>query len=174
LALPLDPRSEHASIDYAGRVFLVRACRELDCQEEVMRWFFLALSLLCGEAEAQSSVQLVPPGQTLTHTVCGSAVSSCVLKSTPGNLYGVYADCSAACWLMLFNSTAAPSNGSTTAGIAANNMFDCIDIQAGSSKSLSYAVYPIALSTGITVAISSTACDTLTLSAVGFIHGSVK
>jgi len=138
-----------------------------------MRVFIMLAALLwCGLAAAQQQVRLTPPNQTLLHNVCGSAVSSCVLKAGPGNLYGVYAECTAACWMMIFNSATAPSNGATTAGLASGNMVDCIDIAANSSKSLSYAVYPIALSAGITVVISSTACATLTLSTVGFIHGS--
>lgn len=111
----------------------------------------------------------------LTPVVCGSAVSSCVLKASAGNLYSAYAECTAACWLMVFNSTSAPSNGSTTAGVASGNMVECIDISAGSSKSIAFAgMPPEVYSVGITAAISSTACATLTLSTVAFVKGSVK
>lgn len=107
--------------------------------------------------------------------VCGSAVSSCVLKNASGFLYGVYANCTAACWLMVFNATSAPSNGATTAGIAAGNMVECIPIGAGSVGGVNYGSGPPAsYSTGITATISSTACSTLTLNAVGFIHGTVR
>lgn len=107
--------------------------------------------------------------------VCGSAVSSCVLKNASGFLYGVYANCTAACWLMVFNATSAPSNGATTAGIAAGNMVECIPIGAGSVGGVNYGSGPpSAYSTGITATISSTACSTLTLSTVGFIHGTVR
>ncbi len=109
-----------------------------------------------------------------TKVVCGSAVSSCVLKNATGNLYGVYADCTAACWLMVFNATSAPSNGATTAGVSSGNMVECIDISAGSSKSLSYNVFPANYTVGITAAISSTACATLTLATTGFVSGLVK
>jgi hypothetical protein len=111
----------------------------------------------------------------ITPVVCGSAVSSCVLKATPGNLYSVYADCTAACWLQVFNAVAAPVNGATTAGVAANNMVECISIAAGGIGGISYGSGPPAVySTGITVAVSSTSCATLTLSTVGFIHGLIQ
>lgn len=110
----------------------------------------------------------------LTHIVCGSAASSCVLKAAAGNFYGVYAECSAACWLMVFNAISAPSNGSTTAGTASGNMVECIAIPAGDQRSLNYPTFPIALSVGITAAISSTTCATLTLATTGFIHGTVQ
>jgi len=107
--------------------------------------------------------------------VCGSAVSSCVLKASSGNLYSVYAECSAACWLMVFNKISAPSNGATTAGIAANGMQECIAISANAQGSISYIGGPPSqYSTGITAAISSTGCATLTLATTGFIHGVVR
>lgn len=128
------------------------------------------LALVSTGASPQGTVRIV------TQNTCGSAVSSCVLKNTPGNLFTVYAECTAACWLMVFNSVAAPSNGSTTAGPGntSGNMVECFDIAAGGSKSLSYMPYASAYSVGITAAISSTACATLTLSTVGFISGSVQ
>lgn len=107
--------------------------------------------------------------------VGGSAASSQVLKSTPGNLYSAYATCTAACWLMVFNATAAPSNGATTAGTGSGNLQDCIPIASGGLGTLNYAPGPPeAFSVGITATISSTACATLTLSTVGFIHGVVQ
>lgn len=134
----------------------------------------LVLLLGCGFAEAQTSTRLVPPAQTLVQGTCGSAVSGCVLSAKPTNFYGVYAECTAACWLMVFNSVAVPSNGATTAGIAANNMTECVDIPSGPGvRSITYPTYPVAYDTGVSVAISSTACATLTLSTVGFIKGTV-
>lgn len=112
---------------------------------------------------------------TIPPVVCGSAVSSCVLKASGGYLYGVYAECSAACWLMVFNKTSAPSNGSTTAGIAANGMQECIAIPAAGVGSINYLPGPPSVfSTGITAVISSTTCATLTLATTGFIHGVVR
>jgi hypothetical protein len=111
----------------------------------------------------------------ITPVVGGSAASSLVLKATPGNLYSVYAECTSACWLMVFNAVTAPSNGATTAGVASGNLVECVDIPANGSRSLSYLPGPPAVfSVGITAAISSTACATLTLSTVGFIHGMIQ
>lgn len=112
--------------------------------------------------------------QALTDVVCGSGVSSCVLKASAGNFYGAYAECSAACWLMVFNATSAPSNGSTTAGKGSGNLVDCIAIPAGDQRSITYPTFPVALSVGITAAISSTTCATLTLATTGFVHGTVQ
>lgn len=133
-----------------------------------------ALLLGTAAASAQATVQLAPPGQTPNSQVCGSAVSSCVLKASSGNLFGVYANCTSACWVMVFNAIALPSNGATTAGTASGNLSDCFEVAAGSSKSLFYVPYPKAFSVGMTVAISSTACATLTASSVGFVSGVYK
>lgn len=134
---------------------------------------FAALLFSCNLAFAQATTRLAPGGGGLTHVACGSAVSSCVLKASAGQFYGVYANCTSACWVMLFNATSAPSNGATTAGNASGNLVECFEVAAGASKSLVYSPYPIAFSVGITAAISSTACASLTLSTVGFVSGSV-
>ncbi len=115
------------------------------------------------------------PSSGITPIVGGSAISSLVLKNTPGNLYSAYAVCTSACWLMVFNATSAPSNGATTAGNAASDLVECVPIGAGSIGGVNYGLGPPAVySTGITAVISSTACSTLTLSTVGFIHGTVQ
>jgi len=120
----------------------------------------------------------IPPapagsGNVLTGNSCGSAADNCVLKASAGNLYGVYAECTSACWLMVFNATAKPANGATTAGNASGNLVECIDVAANSSRSLTYPVFPRAFTVGIVAVVSSTACATLTASAVGFISGTV-
>ncbi len=145
-----------------------------------MRYLLILLLLLPFSAEAQplNSVAIAgsaSPGLGITPVVGGSAASSLVLKASPGNLYSVYAECSAACWLMVFNSVSAPSNASTTAGVASGNMVECIPISAGGAGSINYAPGPPAVySVGITAAISSTTCATLTLATTGFIHGMVQ
>lgn len=125
-----------------------------------------------------NGVAIAPSSATgvgIAPVVAGSAASSSVLKASPGNLYGVYATCTSACWLMVFNAVAAPSNGSTTAGIASGGLQECIPIGATGVGSISYGSGPPEVfSVGITAAISSTACTTLTLSTVGYIHGSVQ
>jgi hypothetical protein len=130
----------------------------------------------CTPVTATAPLPVTPDASTaLTPVVGGSAVSSQVLKGSPGSLYSVYAVCTSACWLMVFNAVSAPSNGATTAGSAASNMVECVPIGAGSIGGINYGPGPPATySTGITAAISSTSCSTLTLSTVGFIHGMVK
>jgi len=112
---------------------------------------------------------------TAVSTIAGSTASSSVLKAAAGHLIGAYANCTAACWLMIFNSATAPSNGATTAGTGSGGLQDCVPIAAGGIGSINYTPQPFEFfSTGITAAISSTACGTLTLSTVGFIHGTVQ
>lgn len=107
--------------------------------------------------------------------VSGSASSGVILKASAGNLYSVSATCSAACWLMVFNSATVPSNGSTTAGIASGNLQECIGIASGATGIIStIGGPPESFTTGISAAISSTACATLTLATTGFIRGSVQ
>src|SRR6266404_692330 len=122
---------------------------------------------------ASMPVVLSPSGNAtagITPVVGGSAVSSLVLKASAGSLYAAYANCTSACWLMIFNSVSAPSNGATTAGVASGNMVECIPIGAGSVGGVNYAPGPPAVySVGMTAAISSTACTTLTLSTVAMI-----
>ncbi|MDR3538795.1 MAG: hypothetical protein P4L71_20030 [Acetobacteraceae bacterium] len=145
-----------------------------------MRGLLVALGLLAilsPPALAQPyPTQAVPTawaGAGIVPVVSGSAVSGVVLKASGGNLYNVQAVCTSACWLMVFNSATVPSNGSTTAGTAAGSLQDCLPIAAGGSGTILYAL-PEVFSIGISAAISSTACATLTLSTVGFIHGSVE
>lgn len=111
----------------------------------------------------------------ITPVVGGSAASSQVLKASPGNLYSVYANCTAACWLMVFNAVSAPSNGATTAGVASGNLVHCVPIIAGGAGGVSVnGMPPDVFTVGITAAISSTACATLTLATTGFINGKVQ
>src|SRR6266852_2991316 len=49
----------------------------------------------------------------------GTGVGSLVLKASPGSLISLYATCTAACWLMVFNSTSTaglPTSGAATTG----------------------------------------------------------
>jgi hypothetical protein len=77
--------------------------------------------------------------------------------------------------MMVFNATALPSNGATTAGKASGNLVECIAIlTVNDQRGVTYDPYPVYFSVGITVAISSTACGTLTAATTGFIHGTVR
>jgi hypothetical protein len=112
---------------------------------------------------------------TAISSVAGSAASSLILKSGAGHLIGSYANCTAACWLMIFNSATVPGDGATTAGTASGGLQDCIPIAAGGVGGINYTPQPLEFfSVGITAVISSTACATKTASTVGFIHGTVQ
>jgi hypothetical protein len=108
--------------------------------------------------------------------VAGSSAQSIVAKAGPGNLYTAYAVCTTACWLMTFNSLTVPANGATTAGTASGNMQNCIPILAGGAGGTNLGAIgpPEQFTVGISVAVSSTACGTLTLASTAFIHGMVQ
>jgi hypothetical protein len=111
---------------------------------------------------------LTPVGATAaTSVTCASASSTCQLKSSAGNFYGAYANCSAACWLFIINTTTTPTNATLTAGTASGNLSDCVPIAAGLAGSVSYPTFPRAYSVGMYAAISSTACPVLTLATTG-------
>lgn len=112
----------------------------------------------------------------VTPVVAGSSASSAVLKAAAGNLYSAYVTTGATQgWLMVFNATALPSNGATTAGTASGNMQECIYAPANTTTAISFNPGPAEPYTiGITAAFSSTGCGTLTASATAFIHGSAK
>lgn len=109
----------------------------------------------------------------ITPQVCGPSASTCALKTSGGgNLYGAYAQASSSVYLFVFNTTSAPTNGSTTSGTASGNLVDCIG--PSTQPSINYAPGPPEVfSAGMYAALSSTACGTLTLT-TGTIHGSVQ
>jgi len=111
-------------------------------------------------------------------SVAGSVATGLVLKASPGSLISIYATCTAACIVMVFNSATVPADAATTAGTAPGNLQECIPITAANGlASINYAPGPYEqFSTGISVAIStSTFCGTKTTGAsVGFIHGVVQ
>lgn len=96
--------------------------------------------------------------------------SSQVVKASAGTLYSfnVSADptlAAAPWWVLIFNATAAPSNGAVTPA-------KCYAEPAGAtSASGAFAAGGVAFSTGITIVASSTGCFTQTLSAHAFISG---
>jgi len=112
--------------------------------------------------------------------IAGSTASTLVLKASSGALISAYATCTAACWLMIFNSTSTAglpaTTTPTTAGSALNNMEECIPITtANGIGSISYIPGPYSsFSAGIVAAISSTGCATYTTASTGFIHALVQ
>ncbi len=112
---------------------------------------------------------------TAVSSVTGSAAPSLILKAAAGHLIAAYANCTAACWLMIFNSATVPGDGATTAGTASGGLQDCIPIAAAGVGGVNYAPQPLEFfSVGITAVISSTACGTKTAASTGFIHGTVQ
>lgn len=120
-----------------------------------------------GVGPSSSSATSIAP------TVGGAAVSSLVLKASAGNFYGVTLTPTSAGYLFVINATSLPANGALTAGVATGNLQECLgSIPAGQPFAFSYGDGPTEyFSTGIVVAFSSTACPTLTASAVAFING---
>lgn len=112
----------------------------------------------------------------VTPVVGGSSASSLVLKASPGYLQNITATCgaAAACYLMVFNATSAPGNGSTTAGIASGNMQECLEIAAGLTGVIDLRSAPEPFTVGITAVMSSTGCPTLTAATTGFVRGLVQ
>lgn len=130
----------------------------------------LALVAMSGDASAQSSN--VEFGAPSIPVICGSAASSCVAKLAPGQALSGYVTASGTSgYLMIFNATTVPSNGSTTAGKASGNLQDCIYVTAPGSVGINYSpAQPEPYNVGVVAAFSTTGCDTLTLSATAFIH----
>ena len=106
-------------------------------------------------------------------SVAGSAATSVVAKASAGVLVDAYAICTATCYLLIYNATADPGNGATTAGTAPGNLQDCIGPSTQPVINYLGNAYE-AFSTGITLVVSSTACGTETQSGVGFIHARVQ
>ena len=114
-----------------------------------------------------ASVGITPcVAQGVSTLQCGSASAK--------NLYTLYFTATADSWLMVFNTTTTPTNGATTAGTASGNMQDCVKVPSGTSVSIGGLPIPERFTVGAYVAISSTACATLTLATTGMIHGEVQ
>ena len=114
---------------------------------------------------------VVAPALAPSNYVAGSASNGGVVKASSGLLHSIYATCSSACYLMVFNNTTVPGDGATTAGTSSGNLMECIPIAAGATGKIGGdGVLPTYFSAGISVAISSTACSSKTASSVGFIR----
>jgi hypothetical protein len=91
-----------------------------------------------------------------------------VLKSSAGNLYSVYCLAgSTAGFLMTFNATSAPADGSVTP-------VECIPVAANQYASIDFGDLPDAYSTGIVAVFSTTGPVTKTVSATAFFKWRVQ
>lgn len=98
--------------------------------------------------------------------------STLVVAAHKGNLVDATVATTTAGWLMVFNSTTAPTNGTKTPGVASGNYEDCVSAPAAGTYTISYPVGAYEyFNTGITLAFSSTACPILTLATVTALHG---
>lgn len=117
--------------------------------------------LLATQAEAQSAGS--------APIISAAAESSHVFRAGPGALIDAYVTTGAAAgYVLIFNLTAAPSNGAVTPQ-------DCVAVPANTTASLATMDQPPEWFTvGITAAFSTTGCFTLTLSNTAFFHGRVR
>ena len=95
-----------------------------------------------------------------------SSVSSLIIKTSQGNLYGVTAIPSVAGWLMVLNAAAPPSNGAVSP-------LACAPTGANQLVQINFPI-PQAYSNGITAVYSTTGCNILTLSASAWMSGSAR
>lgn len=116
----------------------------------------IALLILMGlfvrHAHAQSQ-NIIGNPIALQQSTTGE--SSHVFKSTGGYMYGLGATTSAAGWLLAYNAATVPSNGTVTP-------YFCAQLAANVTQYFPFS-FPMPLSTGITLAFSSTGCFTQTL-----------
>lgn len=102
----------------------------------------------------------------ITSAYSASAVSSLVLKASPGNLYRYRVTTTAAGYVLVSNTTTALTNGATS-------NVQCTQVPAGTTE-VDHSQIPDVFSTGITLNFSSTGCATVTTSAVAYFEGSFK
>lgn len=134
------------------------------------------------------SVQGITGGTAINNSeaptnAAGNAITPCVSQgastlqcgsAAAKNLYVVYLTATADSWLMVFNTTTTPANGATTAGTASGNLEDCVKVASGTTTSIGGLPIPKRYSAGVYIAISSTACSTLTLATTGLLNGLVQ
>lgn len=105
-------------------------------------------------------------------TSSSALAANTIIKGSAGNLYSfeVSADStlsSAAWWIMIYNATSAPSDGAVTPA-------KCYAMSTGTTSFSAAFPTPIAMSTGITIGVSTTGCFTKTASTHAFISGDFK
>jgi len=102
-------------------------------------------------------------GGSVSTAVTPTAASTLVAKSSAGSLYGVSVTPTVNGYVMIFNATSAPADGTVSPPrcvAAASNQTTTVSFRSGP---------PMALSTGITIVFSSTGCFTKTASTTAHI-----
>jgi hypothetical protein len=104
------------------------------------------------------------PATGVTQAKTAAAASSLVAKGSAGSVVSISGSAIAGSYIMLFNATAAPSNGAVTPDKCWGPM------AAAGPFNFSWGIGPVfTASTGITVVSSSTGCFTQTLTNASFI-----
>ena len=102
---------------------------------------------------------------TKSTTVASSAL---VAKNSTNSLYSFSVTSGASAgYVMLFNATAAPADGTVTPVY-------CFPLAANSSLTQSFGGTPVAMNTGTVIVFSTTGCFTKTASATAFIAAQVN
>jgi hypothetical protein len=133
---------------------------------------------------AQSAAQQVVPGYLGSNGCKGGGSAPCyrqdavpiyssaaeashVLKASPGTLFGLSVTSSAAGYVLVYNSKTVPADGAVTP-------IACYYLSSGpGSLGVVATPFPISMSTGISVAFSSTGCFTQTSSATAFFSAQI-
>lgn len=117
----------------------------------------LGVTAVAAAPTSVAAAGVTPVGTTV-------AASNVVVKGTPGNLYGFDAASGASAgYVMVFNATSLPANGTVTP-------LKVYNIAANSSMSITYNP-PLVCSTGITLGFSTTGPFSLTASTTAFLSG---
>lgn len=127
---------------------------------------FLAVGFIALLASAAPALAQIAPQV--------GSLDTLILKAGPGTLLDGYVSVSAAGYLMIFNRTTTPTNGSYTIGTASGDVQDCFNVQAAGTYGFSsFGIPGEVFSTGIVMAWSSTGCATLTLASgtIQAMHG---
>lgn len=164
----------------AQQVYVVATCGAQTFNLGSSFWFTeLQNGNLCVNPGSPSSPGVVTVGPTsnaalgIVPVVVGPAAASEVAKASPGNFYGFTLTPTSAVYVFLINATSLPANATLTPGIASGNLQECLGLApANLTSTFDFGSGPPEpFSTGITIALSSTACPVLTASAVGTING---
>lgn len=114
----------------------------------------------------------VAAGAIVPSVSASAASTSLILKASAGNYYDGYCKSSVVGNCIAYNSATVPAAGALTASL----VLECAPIlTAGGVASWSYGTMPRRASAGIVYLFSSsTDCNTYTVSATAYIHGSVQ
>ncbi len=136
------------------------------------------------QALAASTAQQVVPGYQTSSGCPSSSSGPCwsqaaipvnstttesghVLKASQGTLFGLSVTSSASGYVLVYNSATVPTNGAVTP-------VACYYLSSGpGTLGIAFTPFPLYMSTGISVAFSSTGCFTQTLSSTAFFDAEI-